>query len=354
LAFDKPGTYNLSLLDADGMILGGTGHAVSGEGIKSTPGSIEIVFDKLQYQAGDTAQALITFPEPVGDALLTLERDQVEATALLSQSADWLQLKRLNDTQVEARIAVVDAFAPNLTFSVLYTKGGEYSFQNAGIQVAMPSVDVAISSEREVYAPGDMVTVDLQTRVLERGVPTRLTVSVVDEMIYALQPEIAPSIGEFFYHPRRNNVRTSASLAFIAYDMAMPGTPAPPSASNRSERGVKVLERPRREEVDTAAWEADLVTDAQGKAQLRFRMPDSLTRWRITRAGGRCRWTGRSASCLRTQRQVALSQMDWADPVSCGRRADAWLAGLPEWRFRASRRRRTDHRMEWSDANART
>ena len=38
------------------------------------------------------AQALITFPEPVGDALLTLERDQVEATALLSQAADWLQL----------------------------------------------------------------------------------------------------------------------------------------------------------------------------------------------------------------------------------------------------------------------
>ena len=35
--------------------------------------------------------------------------------------------------------------------------------------------------------------------------------------------------------------------------------------ANRSERGVKVLERPRREEVDTAAWQPDLVTDAEGK-----------------------------------------------------------------------------------------
>lgn len=313
VAFDKPGTYNLSLLDANGMILGGTGHAVSGEGIKSTPGSIEIVFDKPQYQAGDTAQALITFPEPVGDALLTLERDQVEATALLSQSADWLQLKRLNDTQVEARIAVADAFAPNLTFSVLYTKGGEYSFQNAGIQVAMPSVDVAIATEREVYAPGDLVTVDLQTRLQDRGVPTRLTVSVVDEMIYALQPEIAPTIGEFFYHPRRNNVRTTASLAFIAYDMAVPGSPTPPSASNRSERGVKVLERPRREEVDTAAWEADLVTDAQGKAQLRFRMPDSLTRWRITaRAVAADGLVGQRRAFVRSDKSLYLK---WSGPT---------------------------------------
>lgn len=313
VAFDRPGTYNLSLLDAEGMILGGTGHAVSGEGIKSTPGSIEIVFDKPQYQAGDTAQALITFPEPVGDALLTLERDQVEATALLSQAADWLQLKRLNDTQVEARIAVVDAFAPNLTFSVLYTKGGEYSFQNAGIQVAMPSVDVAIATEREVYAPGDMVIVDLQTRLQDRGVPTRLTVSVVDEMIYALQPEIAPGIGEFFYHPRRNNVRTSASLAFIAYDMAVPGAPTPPSASNRSERGVKVLERPRREEVDTAAWEADLVTDAQGKAQLRFRMPDSLTRWRITaRAVAADGLVGQRRAFVRSDKALYLK---WTGPT---------------------------------------
>lgn len=313
VAFDRPGTYNVSLLDDEGMILGGTGHAVSGEGIKSTPGSIEIVFDKPQYQAGETAQALITFPEPVGDALLTLERDQVEATALLSQAADWLQLKRLNDTQVEARIKVVDAFAPNLTFSVLYTKGGEYSFQNAGIQVAMPSVDVAIATDREVYAPGDMVTVDLQTRLQDRGVPTRLTVSVVDEMIYALQPEIAPGIGEFFYHPRRNNVRTSASLAFIAYDMAVPGAPTPPSASNRSERGVKVLERPRREEVDTAAWEADLVTDAQGKAQLRFRMPDSLTRWRITaRAVAADGLVGQRRAFVRSDKALYLK---WTGPT---------------------------------------
>ncbi|MXR32175.1 alpha-2-macroglobulin [Pseudomonas sp. PICF6] len=282
LTFERPGTYNLTLKDDHGRVIGATGHSVTGEGIKAVPGTVEIVLDKAQYQAGDEALALITFPEPVSDALLSLERDKVEATALLSKGGDWLKMEKLSDTQYRARIPVKDAFAPNLTFSVLYTKGGQYSFQNAGIKVVAPQIDVAIVTDKATYRPGDTVTVDLSTQFVGKAIPAHLTVSVVDEMIYALQPEVAPTIDQFFYHPRRNNVRTSASLSFISYDVALPGSPGAPGKANRSERGVKVLERPRREDVDTAAWQPELVTDANGKARFTFKMPDSLTRWRIT------------------------------------------------------------------------
>lgn len=282
LTFERPGTYNLTLKDDHGRVIGATGHSVTGEGIKAVPGTVKIVLDKAQYQAGDEALALITFPEPVSDALLSLERDKVEATALLSKGGDWLKMEKLSDTQYRARIPVKDAFAPNLTFSVLYTKGGQYSFQNAGIKVVAPQIDVAIVTDKATYRPGDTVTVDLSTQFVGKAIPAHLTVSVVDEMIYALQPEVAPTIDQFFYHPRRNNVRTSASLSFISYDVALPGSPGAPGKANRSERGVKVLERPRREDVDTAAWQPELVTDANGKARFTFKMPDSLTRWRIT------------------------------------------------------------------------
>ncbi|MFX5756556.1 hypothetical protein ABTE27_21655, partial [Acinetobacter baumannii] len=87
--------------------------------------------------------------------------------------------------------------------------------------------------------------------------------------------EIAPGIDQFFYHPRRNHVRTSASLAFISYDVALPGSTSAPGRANRRAGGDKELERPRREDVDTAAWQPELVTDAQGKASFSFRMPDS-------------------------------------------------------------------------------
>ena len=313
LAFERPGTYNLALKDSHQRIIGATGHAVTGEGVKAVPGTVEIVLDKPQYTAGEEAQALITFPEPVSDALLSLERDKVEATALLSGVADWLQVEKISPTQYRARIPVKDNFAPNLTFSVLYTKGGEYSFQNAGIKVAAPQIDIAINPDKATYQPGETVTVDLATQFAGKPIPAHLTVSVVDEMVYALQPEVAPGIDQFFYHPRRNNVRTSASLSFISYDVALPGSPAAPGKANRSERGVKVLERPRREDVDTAAWQPELVTDASGKARFTFRMPDSLTRWRITaRAIADNGEVGQKKQFMRSEKPLYLK---WSGPT---------------------------------------
>lgn len=312
IAFDKPGTYSIELRDAQGQLLGGTGHSVSGEGVKAVPGTVEIVLDKAEYQAGDEALALITFPEPVDDALLSLERDKVEATALLSKGGDWLKLEKLNPTQYRARIPVKPDFSPNLTFSVLYTRGGDYSFQNAGIKVTVPHVEIAIATDKERYEPGDTVTVDLSTSYAGKPVSSQVAVGVVDEMIYALQPEIAPGIDQFFYHPRRNNVRTSASLSFISYDVALPGSASAPGRSNRSERGVKVLERPRREDVDTAAWEPKLVTDAEGKARFSFRMPDSLTRWRITaRAMDGDGQVGQKKQFIRSEKPLYLK---WSGP----------------------------------------
>ena len=313
VTFDRPGTYNLSLKDDHERILGATGHSVTGDGVKAVPGTVEILLDKPEYQTGDEALALITFPEPVTDALLSLERDKVEATALLSKGSDWLRLEKISDTQYRARIPVKDNYAPNLTFSVLYTKGGEYSFQNAGLKVTTPQIDVAIATDKDSYQPGDTVSVDLTTQFAGKPIPAHLTVSVVDEMIYALQPEVAPSIDQFFYHPRRNNVRTSASLSFISYDVALPGSPGAPGKANRSERGVKVLERPRREDVDTAAWQPELVTDANGKVRFTFRMPDSLTRWRITaRAIADAGQVGQKNQFIRSDKPLYLK---WSGPT---------------------------------------
>ncbi|HEY0296541.1 MAG TPA: alpha-2-macroglobulin [Bordetella sp.] len=283
--FDAPGSYMLSVKDAAGNLLAAASHWVAGDGLKAVPGSVEIVFDHPRYRVGDTAEALITFPYPVDDALLTLERDSVEGKALLSTGGDWLDLERVAPTQWKARIKVGPGYAPNMTFSVLYVHDGEYAFQNAGIVVAKPAIDLTVASDKPVYQPGETVTLDLQSAFGGKPIAAHLTVSVVDEMVYVLQPEIAPDIAEFFYHPRRNNVRTSSSLSFITYDLAlsaMRGAPGGPQRGQYNERGVKVLERPRRDEVDTAAWQADLVTDAQGRTRMQFRMPDSLARWRIT------------------------------------------------------------------------
>ncbi|MGF6774716.1 uncharacterized protein YfaS (alpha-2-macroglobulin family) [Paraburkholderia sp. GAS199] len=313
--FDQPGSYMLSVKDDAGNLLAATSHWVAGDGLKAIPGSVEIVFDRDRYRIGDTAEALITFPMPMDDALLTLERDNVERRALLSAGGDWLQLQRVAPSQWKARIKVNEDFAPNMTFSVLYVHAGEFVFQNAGIVVAQPQIDLNVKSDKPVYGPGDTVTLNFDSTLNGKPEAANLTVSVVDEMVYVLQPEIAPNIVDFFYHPRRNNVRTSSSLSFITYDLArspLKGAPGGPQRANYNERGVKVLERPRRDDQDTAAWQGSLKTDANGHATMSFRMPDSLARWRITvRAAAPDGMVGQRTAYVRSDKALYLK---WSGP----------------------------------------
>jgi uncharacterized protein YfaS (alpha-2-macroglobulin family) len=313
VTFKQPGSYTLSVKDQHGNLLAATSHWVAGNGITSTPGSVQIVLDKPRYAIGDTAEALITFPQPVANALLTLERDKVEQHALLAGGASWLDLSKISDTQWRARIRIAANFSPNMTFSVLYVKDGDYAFQNAGLAVAQPQIAIAVKSDKPVYTPGDTVQLDLDSSLAGKPQAANLTVSVVDEMVYVLQPEIAPNIVDFFYHPRRNSVRTTSSLNFISYDMALAALPGAPEQGRYNERGVKVLERPRRDEKDTAAWVANLKTDAAGHAHMSFVMPDSLTRWRVTvRAATADGVVGQTTANVRSDKPLYLK---WTGPT---------------------------------------
>jgi alpha-2-macroglobulin len=282
IQLSRPGSYMVQLRDAQDQLVGASPFWVSGGELKPPQGSIDIVFDKPRYKAGDVARALVTFPETVADALLTLERDSVEAYGRLQSSNGLGTVKKINDRQWEVSVKVATEFAPNITFSVAYVYGSEFGFQNAGIAVEQPSISVSIKTDKPSYQPGETVTVDITTTSDGQAVSSMLTIGAVDEMVYVLQPEIAPGIVEFFYHPRRNNVRTHTSLAFISYDEAgIPNGGAPRSRSTL-ERGIKLLERPRRDERDTAYWIPSLKTNAQGAVRVSFKVPDALTRWRIT------------------------------------------------------------------------
>ncbi len=314
LSFAQPGTYTVSLRDAAGNLVGAATHYVSGAGVGAPQGSIDMVFDKPGYKPGDTASALITFPQPVDQALFTLERDQVEKTALMAGAGDWVRARRISPTQWRAEIPVQEDYGPNITFSVVYVKGGDYVFQNLGLKVAQPRIRIAVTPDKPVYAPGDKVTLDLAAAI--DGKPAagaQLTVSVVDEMVYVLQPEIAPDVFDFFYHPRRNNVRTSASLNFIGYDLARPPTQAAmPRRSQTHERAIKLMERPRREDKDTAFWQPTVAVDANGHARVSFTMPDSLTRWRVTvRAASPSGIVGQSAAHVRSDKDFYVK---WTSP----------------------------------------
>jgi alpha-2-macroglobulin len=289
IQFEKSGSYTVSLLNAEGKILGATSHWVSGPDLKVPVGHIEVVWDKSAYQVGDVATALVSFSEPIQHALLTLERDSIEQTSLLNAPSAWLETKKIADQQWQVSVPVTGNFSPNITFSVAYVKNNEFVFENAGILVASPQIHVKVSANKKQYLPGELVKLSIDTTLQSasaeqaaKPVSAQVSLSVVDEMIYVLQPEIAPSIVDFFYHPRRNNVRTQYSQSFIGYDVSTNQLGVAPKSHGVQQRATKVLERPRRDEVDTALWAPNISTDVNGHAEISFRMPDALTRWRIT------------------------------------------------------------------------
>lgn len=282
LAFAKPGSYTLRLRDAQGRITAATSHFVSGDGLQAPAGQILLVADQPRYAVGATAQVLVTFPEAVDHALVTLERERVEQTALLGRATPWLRSERVQPTQWRLTVPITEAMSPNMTLSVAYVKGGEMVFENLGLLVAQPRVALQLRSDKPVYKPGETVTLDVTATLAGQPVAADVALGVVDEMIYVLQPEIAPPIDAFYFHPRRNNVRTGVSQSFIGYDLATRALGTLPARRQVQERAVKMLERPRRDAIDTALWAPRLRTDDQGRARVRFVMPDALTRWRIT------------------------------------------------------------------------
>ncbi|MBY0415793.1 MAG: hypothetical protein K2Q18_16585, partial [Bdellovibrionales bacterium] len=72
----------------------------------------------------------------------------------------------------------------------------------------------------------------------------------------------------------------NASLNFHTYDSAVSATGSTPS-QQQYERKLKLRERPRRDEKDTAFWGGALKTNKEGITKFSFIMPDSLTRWRV-------------------------------------------------------------------------
>ena len=82
-----------------------------------------------------------------------------------------------------------------------------------------------------------------------------------------------------------NQVRTASSLNFHSYDLALPAVTDEAAPTTYSQRVLKAPDRPRRENIDTAAWLPNLQTDATGKTRFSF-VPVSYTHLDVYKSQG--------------------------------------------------------------------
>ncbi|MHB0999602.1 MAG: MG2 domain-containing protein [Armatimonadota bacterium] len=221
---------------------------------------LEIVRDKKVYQVGDTARVIINSSVSDVYALLT-----VEGTDIHQHQVIYL---KSNSTVVE--LEALEAYVPNAFISVCLVDKSSFVNNQVPFNVSpeFKFMNVNITSDKEVYKPGDTAKYTIKTTDLSgEPVSAEISLGIVDESIYAIMEDRTEDIRKFFYGPRGNAVSTAYSFP----DYYMGG-------ADKEGFDGKV----RKNFPDTAYWSPDVQTDSNGQAVISMQVPDNLTTWRAT------------------------------------------------------------------------
>jgi uncharacterized protein YfaS (alpha-2-macroglobulin family) len=187
-------------------------------------------------------------------------------------------------------------YEPNVYLDVSYVKDSDMYSQSQII--AVPALDkmlkLDIVPNKNEFKPRDVASYTIVARN-DDGSPaanTEVSLGIVDEAIYSIQPETAGNIKREFYGKRYDEVQTSLAIhyTFTGYGGDKPADLAKNKSSYqladfKNDSTSYAEPTVRKEFKDTAYWQPDVITGADGKAQVSFKLPDNLTTWRATARG---------------------------------------------------------------------
>ena len=248
-----------------------------------SPGTnrIALVADRARYAPGDTARILIPSPfnEPV-QALVTIERARVLSHRIIDVPAGQTTI----DVPLDA------SHLPNVFLSVVLIKPSGASgpaalamgLINLPVSAESRQLKVTLTPDRPQAGPGEDVTYQVRaTDAQGKPVEAEFSLALADVAVLALAEPNSTDPFTAFYSPVPLSVRTGAALT-----VSGEGGAGTTDAFGRGGGGDGALEPTVRTKFpDTAYWNARVVTDAQGQAQVTVRLPDSLTTWRMDARG---------------------------------------------------------------------
>ncbi|MDQ3804645.1 MAG: MG2 domain-containing protein [Acidobacteriota bacterium] len=245
-------------------------------------GAIKLVADKKSYRPGETALVAAFLPTDGAHLLVTTELNGVLSTRRVDVPGRAVNL----EVPVEAR------HAPNVFLNVTYVKRGEMYTQE--LMLVVPArdklLDLEIIPNKKEYRPRETASYTVLARNGDGSpaVGAEVSLGVVDESIYQISGELVEDIRRAFYGRRYNQVSTSFSVNYHFSGYA--GTKVVQLAQNKRANQLADFKseaemasaRVRKIFKDTAFWQPAIVTGADGKATVKFELPDNLTTWRAT------------------------------------------------------------------------
>ncbi len=244
--------------------------------------TFNLIVDKDVYSPGDTAEILIAQPFTHDVyALVTYERGHV-------YKQDVILLKGNSATY---KLPITPEMAPISYVTVTVISGAvaegtpDFKIGMASIQVdtSHQELDVQVTANKESAGPGDEVTYTIETRDY-RGTPVSADVSlaVVDKAALALAPMNSERILDAFYPDQALSIRTALGLVSNADDFNAEYRESIPDGRGGGGGGegesLGIISA-RQNFKDTAWFEAHVLTDESGKAQVTVTLPENLTTW---------------------------------------------------------------------------
>ncbi len=237
--------------------------------------SFDVVADKKEYKAGDTAT-------------LILKTDLAQATGLVTIERDGVIEQRMIDITPKTKsltVPITEAMAPNVYVSVALVQGRtgdgprgkprmRMGMLNLPVRPADNKLTVSIETDKPDYRPGAPVTATV--KVVDRdGKPVSAEVSITaaDEGVLSLIGYETPNPIPTFWAPWGNGVTSATQFEFIR-DIPGPNLERP--ATGGDAPGTL-----RSRFASTAVWAPGAVTDANGVATVKFNAPDNLTAFRV-------------------------------------------------------------------------
>ena len=282
----QPGTYQLQVNGSSESSETATTQIIQWVG---GPGQVEwptlpnrrlrLTADKDSYQPGETAQVFV--PNPFGDgaaALVTIER------GILFDH----QVLPVNGTGIEIPVDLGDEEAPNVYLSVTLIdpdEAGAPDYRQGYLAIPVEPVQqtlvVSLTSDPVAAEPGGEIILNLLVTD-SAGTPLEgeFSLSVVDLAVLALAEDNSEDIVSAFYKDQPLGINTSLSLAGSSRLFTF-GSEGIGGGGGELAEPVEI----REEFLDTAYWNADVMTGADGQAQVRLRLPDNVTSWQMETRG---------------------------------------------------------------------
>jgi uncharacterized protein YfaS (alpha-2-macroglobulin family) len=244
--------------------------------------TIKLVPDKKSYRVGETAHVLAMLPTAGANLLVTTERESVMSARQVKVSGRTTIL----DVLIEAD------YAPDVFLSVTFVKDGDMYTNDRRLVVPARDklLDLEIISNKQEYKPRETASYTVLARDAD-GAPVRdveVSLGVVDEAIYSVSSDYSRNIRQQFYGQRYNSVQTHLSISywFTGYagekPMDLASTKRSYQLADFKNEGQQVQPMIRKEFKDTAYWQPTAITGSDGRATVKFRLPDNLTTWRAT------------------------------------------------------------------------